>query len=381
MKFIDKKKITQYLSEKNLEDSSSDLINELESLVSKTVTLHANKIRKQKRKEQLDFFQEKFFAKDYLTKDQISKLPNFLQKQIDTLEITGNTKKTLIASDGKKYSLDNKLNDLSGAEWSYFLRSVINTRYQTSGDESYAHKIRKMHPSPKPPQLMRDLIKFFTKKDDLILDYFMGVGGTLLGASLCNRKALGIDLNNDFISAYKKANEELKLEEQKTINGDSIKLIEEKKVIHDFLGKNLFSLIAIDPPYGDMMSRVKTGEAIKRKQSTLPTPYTDKDTDLGNMDGTTFLKIFIDSIIKSSIFLKENGHLIVFIKDLQPKNGETNQLHALLIEEINKIKNIKYIGMKIWVDESINLFPYGYPHSFVSNQLHQYILFFKKIEK
>ena len=53
-------------------------------------------------------------------------------------------KKTLIASDGKKYSLDNKLNDISGAEWSYFLRSVINTRYQTSGDESYAHKIRKI---------------------------------------------------------------------------------------------------------------------------------------------------------------------------------------------------------------------------------------------
>ena len=96
------------------------------------------------------------------------------------------------------------------------------------------------------------------------------------------------------------------------------------------------------------------------------------------MDSDKFLTVFINSIIQSSNFLKVNGHLIVFIKDLQPKNGQTNQLHAILIEEINKIQNIKYIGMKIWVDESINLFPYGYPHSFVSNQLHQYILFFKK---
>ena len=98
------------------------------------------------------------------------------------------------------------------------------------------------------------------------------------------------------------------------------------------------------------------------------------------MESEKFLRIFLDSIIQSSVFLKTNGHFIVFIKDLQPKDGQTNQLHALLIEEINKIENLKYIGLKIWVDESINLFPYGYPHSFVSNQLHQYILFFKKVE-
>ena len=108
-------------------------------------------------------------------------------------------------------TLDNKLNDLPGNEWSFFLRSVINTRYTTSGEEGYAHNIRKIHPSPKPPQLMRDIIKFFTKENEHILDYFMGVGGTLLGASMLKRNALGIDLSSKYISAYKKANKELKL--------------------------------------------------------------------------------------------------------------------------------------------------------------------------
>ncbi len=379
MKFLDDKKLKKYFEDKNISENIDLLISELDSVIEKTITNHANKIRNQKRKDQLDLFKKKFLAKDHLNKEQISNLPSFLKEEIDSLEITGNTKKTLISSNGKKYNLDNKLNDLSGAEWSYFLRSVINTRYQTSGIEGYAHKTRKIHPSPKPPQLIRDLIKFFTKENDLILDYFMGVGGTLLGASLCNRKALGIELNKTFIEAYKKANEELGLIEQQTICGDSIKLLHNKKLINEFLGDKLFSLIAIDPPYGNMMSRVKTGEAIKKKQSTLPTPYTDKETDLGNMESEKFIRIFLDSIIQSSVFLKKNGHFIVFIKDLQPKDGQTNQLHALLIEEINKIENLKYIGLKIWVDESINLYPYGYPHSFVSNQLHQYILFFKKV--
>ena len=29
-------------------------------------------------------------------------------------------------------------------------------------------------------------------------------------------------------------------------------------------------------------------------------------------------------------------------------------------------------------DKSINLFPYGYPYAYVGNQLHQYILIFRK---
>ena len=56
-----------------------------------------------------------------------------------------------------------------------------------------------------------------------------------------------------------------------------------------------------------------------------------------------------------------------------------NLLHAEIIKKINEIKNINYIGMKIWADESINLYPYGYPYAFVPNQLHQYIMVFKKI--
>ena len=44
----------------------------------------------------------------------------------------------------------------------------------------------------------------------------------------------------------------------------------------------------------------------------------------------------------------------------------------------NEIENIQYKGLKIWADQTSKLFPYGYPFSFVANQIHQYILIFRK---
>lgn len=69
---------------------------------------------------------------------------------------------------------------------------------------------------------------------------------------------------------------------------------------------------------------------------------------------------------------------MIFIKDLQPNKKELNLLHADIIEKLNEIPNLNYKGLRIWADNSAKLFPYGYPFSFVANQIHQYILVFRK---
>ena len=273
--------------------------------------------------------------------------------------------------------MDNNLNDLSGGEWTFFLNSVVNTRYTTNGEDGYAHDIRKIHPSPKPPQLMKQIIEFFTKENDLILDYFMGVGGTLLGASLSNRRAIGIDLSNKYIEAYKTANKKLGLKEQITIECDSMKFLK-NNILEDYIKDEKISLILIDPPYGDMLSRERTGENLKNKKDSSPTPFTNSELDLGNMKWSEFLPIFKESILNSINYLKNKGHIVIFIKDLQPKGKELNLLHADIIKELNTINDLYYLGTKIWADQSVNLYPYGYPYSYVSNQIHQYIMIFKK---
>ena len=76
--------------------------------------------------------------------------------------------------------------------------------------------------------------------------------------------------------------------------------------------------------------------------------------------------------------LKNKGYMIVFCKDFQPQKGKPNLLHADIVYELCKIKGLDYKGMRIWHDQAMSLFPFGYPYSFVMNQLHQYILIFRK---
>ena len=375
--FLDTEALKSFLQKKgvNPEDSL------IEDLAKNFNTVLESKIRQEKNKGRIaknDAAKESQPAIEVLTKEQVNSLPSWVLSQLDTASIIGSSGQVIQISDGRKYHLGNPLNDLSGGEWTFFLNSVISTRYPTAGPDSYAHHIRKIHPSPKPPQLMRQIIEFFTKENELVFDYFMGVGGTLLGASLSNRRAIGVDLSQQYIDVYKEANAELALKEQITIKADSMKLLSNPDQILTALAGEKFSLIAVDPPYGDMMNRQKTGEAAKRKQDTAPTPFTDLSEDLGNLEIEDFFPLFKQSVVDALPHLKLKGHVVVFIKDLQPDKANTNLLHARVIEDLNQIPGLQYLGTKIWADQSVNLYPYGYPYAYVANQIHQYIMIFRK---
>lgn len=304
-------------------------------------------------------------------------LPRWVKDCLYEARIFGSAAQLIIFPDGKKYQINNPLNDLSASEWLNFTTSVFTTFYTTSGEESYAHNIRKIHPSPKPPQLMRDIISFFTKESEIVLDYFMGVGGSLLGAGLCGRKAIGIDLNQAYIDAYKNAASELRLPVFPAIKGDSLEVLRDKTIINSLTDKKEIGFILIDPPYGNMMSKEKTGGDI-HVYGNVGTPFTNDSKDLGNMPIDNWLESLKESVELAQQYLKTKGYIVIFIKDLQPNKKETNLLHANIIHKINEIKNIHYKGLRIWADKSEKLFPYGYPLSFVANQIHQYILVFRK---
>lgn len=369
---LDKDVITKKLSEAG--------ITNYESII-KEIDVQVNKIIKQKIKDTRPYVNDAYengeaFSSVYPEYD-LNKLPSWVVKNIDKAKIIGNSKKTVILADGRKYQLNNTLNHLSGGEWTYFINSVINTAYKTSGVDSFAHKIRKIHPTPKPPQLMRDIIEFFTKENELVFDYFMGVGGTLLGAGICGRRAIGIDLNPKYIEAYKLAAKEINAPEFKCVEGDCLEILSDRNKMSDLLNGEDISLVLIDPPYGNMMSREKTGADIK-VYGNVATPFTNSNKDFGNLDLDCFFERLKESVKRILPYVKKRGHVVIFIKDLQPNGKNTNLLHAEIISKLNEIENLNYKGLKIWADQTAKLFPYGYPFSFVANQIHQYILIFRK---
>ena len=369
--FLDLEKIESELLKYGVEDVDSE-IEKIEKQVKSTLNSYKekNKIAREQYKNAVPF------SEVYESTVSLN-LPAWVLKKIDSARIFGDSKQMIIFPDGEKYQINNPLNNLSGGDWLNFTTSVFSTFYTTNGKDSYAHDIRKIHPSPKPPQLMKEIIEFFTKENELVFDYFMGVGGSLLGAGLCNRKAIGIDLNEKYIEAYKNAAKEIGVDIFSTKCGDCLEILDNKKEMSSLLRDEKISLVLIDPPYANMMSKEKTGGDIA-VYGNKATPFTNDERDFGNLNQTVFFDSLKQSVELVFPYIKKHGYIVIFIKDLQPNKKELNLLHADIIEKLNEIPNLNYKGLRIWADNSAKLFPYGYPFSFVANQIHQYILVFRK---
>jgi len=275
-----------------------------------------------------------------------------------------------IALDGK-FDPRNQLNDLTGKEWNYATRSVIVTAYPVSGPKSLAGDIRREHPSPKPPQLCQHFIEFFTKKGMIVLDPFMGVGGTLIACSLSERKGIGIDINPKWIEIYEKACSSLNVKTQTTYQADSRDLLK--------LDISEVDFILTDPPYAFMLSKERTGEKKKIGKGFEATPFSILPNDLGNVDYSTYRKELKRIIGLSCSKLRKGKYVAIFAKDLS-HNGRMIPVHCHIINDMVSI-NLRYKGLTIWYDKTINLYPFGYPYQYVPNQVHQYILIFQKEKK
>ncbi len=332
-----------------------------------------------------------------------SALDNSVQELLFHLEVKTAAKRSRPKSEEKepkrRYDPRNRLNDLSGSEWTYFLNSVElegdeynvgrlndlseeewaiasapvwDTHYPTSGPNSDAHRIRKQHPSPKPPALMKRLIEFFTKKEGRVLDPFVGVGGTLLACSMAGRHGVGIDLSREYLDIYHQACAELDLEPQTVFCSDA-------RNLGNLLAEaEPFDLVLTDPPYGDMLSRKRSGDRKKKTGDDSPTPFTESPDDLGNMPPSQFYESLKMVIVQAMQYLKPKGYVVIFCKDLQPTEKYHNMIHADVVETLADVENLRFRGYKIWYDKSLKLYPFGYPYAYVSNQLHQFSMIFRK---
>ena len=262
----------------------------------------------------------------------------------------------------------NKLNDLTGKEWNYATRSVFVTAYPVRGPKSLAGELRRQHPSPKPPQLCQSFVKFFTKKGMTVLDPFAGVGGTLIACSLSGRKGIGIDINPKWIEIYKKACRVLGIREETVYCADSRDILK--------LGLPEVDFILTDPPYSFMLSKERTGEKKKLGKGFEATPFSTMPGDLGNVDYPTYRKELKNIIALACNKLKKGKYVAIFAKDMS-HNGRMTPIHCHIIKDMMDIV-LRYKGLTIWYDKTINLYPFGYPYQYVPNQVHQYILVFQK---
>lgn len=77
------------------------------------------------------------------------------------------------------------------------------TQSPRAGAGRVATKVRNYHPTVKPVELMRWLVRLVTSPGGLVLDPFMGSGTTGCAAALENRRFLGIEKETEYIAIAK----------------------------------------------------------------------------------------------------------------------------------------------------------------------------------
>lgn len=286
----------------------------------------------------------------------------------------GRAKREILAEDGSSrgfYSEDNRVNDLTGREWVFWTRSVITRPYPPN----LQHGLRNRHGGQKPPDLCADLLRVFTKEGQSVLDPFMGVGGTLLGASLSGRTAVGIEINPKWIDIYREVCAREGLAGQQAIEGDA----------KDVLGKladRRFDCVLTDVPYWSMdtVSRSRgtykrVGDAAKPARASKlsafhSSAYRSKEEWL-----TCMGEIFA----LAAALLRPKGYLLAFIGDMYREN-EYHCLSAELAGALGRIPGLVWKANLVWYDVSKKLHLYGYQYSYIPSLIHQNVLVFRKEE-
>ncbi len=270
----------------------------------------------------------------------------------------------------EKYDKRNALNDLTGREWLLLTKSIWIS--EKCADDKFAFQ----HPAPFLINDIKKLIRFFTKKNMIVLDPFCGLGTTLVASAQENRKGIGIDLNKKYCQLSKNRLQNLNLKKnQQIICGDSLKKISQIKGKIDYC--------VTSPPYHNILRHNGGGlREIKDKDvrngARLGVEFYSNDKrDLGNQtqykDFLALLKKVMAEVYKK---LKDKKYSSIIISDFTVNKKETNASGDVirLMQDIG----FSFEGAIVLVQDNKPLYPFGYPFAYKINHHHQYILNFKK---
>lgn len=274
-----------------------------------------------------------------------------------------------------KYNLNNKLNDLTGKEWIKFTKSWFIHRPPRRKEDEI------LHPAKFPETLVGAFIKFFTKKNQWVLDPFLGTGSTLLACLENYRNGIGIELNKKYFdiavkrveSLQKKTRSDLKIN---LYNSNSIHIVELLKELPKI------DYCITSPPYWNQLERNSIRQS-ERKRKSLDTKYSSSEDDIGNCkDYYEFIERLCRIFDNVYLVLKNGGYLTIIINNVYFES----KLYPLAFDlaiALTKRGEQSWVmkDEKIWLQNDKALIALGVNSAWVGNRHHQYCLIFRKETK
>lgn len=270
-----------------------------------------------------------------------------------------------------KYDKRNKLNDLTGKEWLKLTKSFWVSEKCADDKDAFAH------PAPFLIKDIEKLISFFTKKNMIVLDPFMGSGTTAIAAFNVNRKSIGMDLNANYkklaIERFIKKN--MKESDFNYLIGDSSKNINKVGNV---------DYIVTSPPYHNILKNTSKGirndnsHKGYRNGSRLGVEYySDNPSDLGNQETYEEFILLLKKVMRQCYeVLKDGKYCSIIISDFTVNKKEVC-VQADIVKMMESL-GFEFVGTIVLLQDNKPLYPFGYPFAFKINHMNQNIINFRK---
>ena len=270
-------------------------------------------------------------------------------------------------------------NELTPKEWTKLSKSVWPAREVSSPRKWYHLE----HGATFSVALAERVIKIYTRKNDLVLDPFAGVGTTLIAARNLGRRAIGIELYEKFTSIAKQLLAQktlIETPEQAIICGDSRNLL-------NWVSPNSVQLMLTSPPYANFIhrsieDRKKTHKTswLTSKNKSVVKPYGKDLRDFGNLPYDKFLEEVKKLMKKLIIVTKPGGYNVWVVKDHRdPQRGRPIIPVHCDFARVGEEAGFIYHDLVIWdQNEQRNLVLLGYPSVFYVNINHTFLVVLRK---
>lgn len=304
----------------------------------------------------------------------------------------------VVPSDGTMR--ENRLNDLTGAEWLFWTSTIFETFYPADA----THRLRKQHGAMKPPEVMAEIIRFFTKQGEEVLDPFAGVGGTLLGAAMTGRKAIGYEINSTWVGVYHRIQREFVVVDGRLVRRSDVEQLDlplDSLPRTDDDSRSYVAAITAPIFVGDCMQHMSGLSDQSIDAVITDPPYGSQHGATGFKDETNFnMRASADPLDFSNSeniveflermealgcqawrVLKPGRYLVLMVGDRYMR-GEFVPLGVMVADTMRRV-GFQFKGMRIWWNKATQrpLRPYAVKTCFVPNIVHQNILVLRKSEQ
>lgn len=207
---------------------------------------------------------------DRILKEDIGNIPEDYIRNWDKVKLYNPSRKVesskaliLNLEDGA-YDIRNKLNNLTGKQWTIFTCSwfIFNALRSDLKEEKEVAPNSTDHPATYSPTMISNFIEYFTKKGQTVLDPFAGIGSTLVACKRTGRVGYGVELNAKYFEIIKRRVPEF---QNNIFNYDSKKL--------DELNIPTIDFSISSPPYWDVLNRSTDGFKNTREAKGLDYTY------------------------------------------------------------------------------------------------------------